>query len=80
VQSKYFPLAAVKVLDQFFENCFQVLEVQMDEPKLEEVQLEISDILSEMTGSQIGPYPKRWRQWRKSPLGKRFFKRLPPSL
>ena len=75
VQSKYFPAAAIAVLQQMFENCFKVLETQLDNPQLQKVQADISKVLSEMTGAQIGPYAEQWRLWIKSPLGQRFFKR-----
>lgn len=76
IQSRYFPDPALRVLDQMFKECFDVLALESEEGKLGELKKNISEMLSNTTGAELGTYSKDWQAWRQGVLGKRFFAKL----
>jgi hypothetical protein len=75
VKSRYFPTSALAVLDEMFEQCIAVLGIQVKNEDLDKLKIEITRVLSETTGMNFTS-PKDWDEWKKGPLGQRFFKRL----
>lgn len=73
IQSRYFPNSALEILDQMFRECFDVLALESEDADLNRLKIKISEVLSNITGADLGLYSQDWKTWRRGVLGKRFF-------